>query len=241
MTSICRRSTTMPSRRARRRTRLRLDERLKGLPRLLRYAMLVSDNARHIEQRLIAEIDELCPSLPLNAAWAAAPDAGTGLALAARTRPPRRHPERAQPAQPRRLRPAVVPAAAARCHLFRVTTAGSARRWSRPFTQPPVRHRAKSSAAISSGSPSAGRRCRPAPTCCRRISAAAANATSLGASMADVPHRCRQGCSPTAAEEEEGKHRKDQADERPPKLQQVASPAAEAIPDHHLVVARLSD
>ena len=42
------------------------DERLKGLPRLLRYAMLVSDNASHIEQRLIAELDELCPKcLPL--------------------------------------------------------------------------------------------------------------------------------------------------------------------------------
>jgi len=53
------------------------DERLKGLPRLLRYAMLVSDNASHIEQRLIAEIDELCPNLPLNAAWAAAPNVDT--------------------------------------------------------------------------------------------------------------------------------------------------------------------
>jgi hypothetical protein len=37
------------------------DERLDGLPRLLRYAMLVTDDADHIEQRLIAEIDELCP------------------------------------------------------------------------------------------------------------------------------------------------------------------------------------
>ena len=49
----------------------------------MRYAMLLGGNAGHIEQRLIAEIDELCPNLPLNAAWAAAPDAGTGLALAA--------------------------------------------------------------------------------------------------------------------------------------------------------------
>jgi len=59
------------------------DQRLKGLPRLLRFAMLISGNARHIKQRLIAEINELCPNLPLNAAWAAAPDLGTGLALAA--------------------------------------------------------------------------------------------------------------------------------------------------------------
>ena len=60
-----------------------LDERLKGLPRLLRFAMLISGNARHINQRLIAEINELCSNLPLNAAWAAALDVGTGLALAA--------------------------------------------------------------------------------------------------------------------------------------------------------------
>src|ERR1700676_4233969 len=59
------------------------DERLKGLPRLLRYAMLVCDNASHIEQRLIAEIDELCPQLYHNAAWAAAPSVSTGLTLAA--------------------------------------------------------------------------------------------------------------------------------------------------------------
>jgi ATP-dependent Lon protease len=59
------------------------DERHAGLPRLLRYAMLVSDNFNHIEQRLIAEIDELCPNLPLNKAWASALEMGAGLALAA--------------------------------------------------------------------------------------------------------------------------------------------------------------
>ena len=48
------------------------DERHEGLPRLLRYAMLVNDNANHVEQRLMAEIDQLCPNLSLNAAWAAA-------------------------------------------------------------------------------------------------------------------------------------------------------------------------
>jgi hypothetical protein len=58
------------------------DERYEGLPRLLRYAMLVNDNAHHVEQRLMAEIDQLCPNLPLNAAWAAAFNAGAGLALA---------------------------------------------------------------------------------------------------------------------------------------------------------------
>jgi ATP-dependent Lon protease len=58
------------------------DERLKGLPRVLRFALLFSHKAPHIKQRLIAEINELCPHLPLSAAWAASPDVVTGLALA---------------------------------------------------------------------------------------------------------------------------------------------------------------
>jgi hypothetical protein len=58
-------------------------DRLKGLPRLLRYAMLIMNRAGHIEERLIAEIDELCPQLPQNAAWAALQRLDTGLALAA--------------------------------------------------------------------------------------------------------------------------------------------------------------
>jgi ATP-dependent Lon protease len=60
-----------------------LDERLKTLPRLLRYAMLVRDADMHIEKRLVAEISELCPGLPQTAAWVARPGAATGLALAA--------------------------------------------------------------------------------------------------------------------------------------------------------------
>ena len=59
------------------------DERLHGLPRLLRYAMLVTNGADHIEQRLIAEIDELCPQLSYNAAWVATFGVDAGLALAA--------------------------------------------------------------------------------------------------------------------------------------------------------------
>ncbi len=58
------------------------DERLKGLPRLLRYAALVAAESDHIEKRLIAEIEEVCPQLPLNAAWAKAFDANLGVTLA---------------------------------------------------------------------------------------------------------------------------------------------------------------
>ncbi len=36
------------------------DDRLKGLPRLLRYAMLSTSGAQHVVERLIAEIDQLC-------------------------------------------------------------------------------------------------------------------------------------------------------------------------------------
>jgi ATP-dependent Lon protease len=58
------------------------DARLKGLPRLLRYAALVVCQSDHIEHRLVAEIEELCPQLPHNATWAEAQDAEIGLALA---------------------------------------------------------------------------------------------------------------------------------------------------------------
>jgi ATP-dependent Lon protease len=43
-----------------------LDERLESLPRILRYAMLVSESAAHVEPRLIAEIEQLCPQFPQN-------------------------------------------------------------------------------------------------------------------------------------------------------------------------------
>jgi hypothetical protein len=59
------------------------DERFTGVSRILRYAMLVSDLGKHVEQRLVAEIDEVCPRLPENVTWAAAPNVDTGLALAA--------------------------------------------------------------------------------------------------------------------------------------------------------------
>lgn len=58
------------------------DERLTGLPRILRYAMLVEDRADSIELRLAAEIDQLCPNLPSSTTWATTPDAEAGLALA---------------------------------------------------------------------------------------------------------------------------------------------------------------
>lgn len=45
------------------------EERFKNLPRILRYAMLVATAGKHIDQRLAAEIDTLCPDLALNTGW----------------------------------------------------------------------------------------------------------------------------------------------------------------------------
>lgn len=58
-----------------------LEDKLKSLPRLLRYAMLADDADAHIAQRLVAEIDELCPQLALNAAWLTSRERDIGPAL----------------------------------------------------------------------------------------------------------------------------------------------------------------
>ena len=58
------------------------DERLRGLPRILRYAMLVEDRADAIELRLAAEINQLCPDLSSATAWATTRDVEAGLTLA---------------------------------------------------------------------------------------------------------------------------------------------------------------
>lgn len=54
------------------------DPRLKNLPRILRYAMLASSAADHIDQRLAAEIDQLCPDLALTPGWLASRDTEAG-------------------------------------------------------------------------------------------------------------------------------------------------------------------
>lgn len=59
-------------------------DRLQGLPRLLRYAMLAKEDVDHtVRNRLIAEIDELCPNLSQNRAWATEQNPETSFALAA--------------------------------------------------------------------------------------------------------------------------------------------------------------
>lgn len=60
-----------------------LDEQLKKLPRLLRYAMLSTEGGERIQERLVAEINELCPGLAQTAAWLGAQTPASGLELAA--------------------------------------------------------------------------------------------------------------------------------------------------------------
>lgn len=60
-----------------------LHDRLTALPRLLRYAILGKDGGSHVQERLVAEINELCPGLAETAVWTKVPNCTTGLALAA--------------------------------------------------------------------------------------------------------------------------------------------------------------
>jgi ATP-dependent Lon protease len=58
------------------------DARLQALPRILRYAAATGQDRAYLQQRLVAEINQICPGLPLNAAWAAAPDAEAAISAA---------------------------------------------------------------------------------------------------------------------------------------------------------------
>lgn len=59
-----------------------LDERLKDLPRILRYAAMIGYDTDHVPERLIAEIEELCPGLSENRAFSARRSPETGKRLA---------------------------------------------------------------------------------------------------------------------------------------------------------------
>jgi ATP-dependent Lon protease len=59
-----------------------LDEKLKGLPRIMRVAFLINQRSPDIHDRLVADIEMLCPGLPLTARFATADDPAAALALA---------------------------------------------------------------------------------------------------------------------------------------------------------------
>ena len=60
-----------------------MDDGLKKLPRILRYAMLVKYGREHLRERLVAEIAEIAPGMAETLAWPESDDPTTGLALAA--------------------------------------------------------------------------------------------------------------------------------------------------------------
>jgi ATP-dependent Lon protease len=213
------------------------DGRLNRLPRLLRFAMLISGNARHIMQRLVAEIDELCPNLPLNAAWAAASDVGTGLALAAELD------HRAVIQNEPNLRILADCVRLLCLPLPRDTTHFEEyRRVGKALVQ---------AFHVFSRHAEEQLRCdlerftfgwAALPVCTDLLSknfSAAVNATMLGASMAE--HRIAAVKAAARRRAEEEKRRKEEEDEQAAEAsQQVSTPAVEAIPDRRLVVARLS-
>ena len=59
-----------------------LDEKLKGLPRILRVAFLINQRSPDIHDRLVADIETLRPGLPLTATFANVDDPAMALALA---------------------------------------------------------------------------------------------------------------------------------------------------------------
>lgn len=59
-----------------------LEEKLKPLPRILRVALLINQGSQNIHDRLVADIETLCPGLPLTAAFATVDEPATALALA---------------------------------------------------------------------------------------------------------------------------------------------------------------
>jgi ATP-dependent Lon protease len=215
------------------------DERLKGLTRLLRFAMLLSHKAPHIKQRLIAEINELCPNLPLNAAWAAAPDVGTGLALAKELdlrAVTQNDPNLRSLADSVRLLCLPVPRDA--------TYFEEHRRVGKALVQ-----------AFYATSRHAGEQLRcdlecftfgwaALPACTDLLPKdlpAAVNATILGGTMA--AHRIAAGetAARRRAEEKDEKRRTEEYDKKAADaIQQIPSPAMEGINDRHLVVARMS-
>lgn len=213
------------------------DERFKALPRILRYAMLVSENARHVEQRLIAEIDELCPHLAPNMAWATAQDVDTGLALAAtldRLAVAQNEPNLRSFADCVRLLCLPVP----RNAYFE-----DHRRVAKALLQAFYKALHDSDEQLSCDIERFAFGWAALPACTDLLSKhhqAAANAPLLGMRMAEHRIAAVKAALRRRAKQEEEKKAKENA-EQAASAARPDSAAAEVLPDHHLVVARLSD
>jgi ATP-dependent Lon protease len=215
------------------------DERLKGLPRLLRYAMLITDSAEHVAQRLIAEIDELCPQLPHATIWTVAPSVDAGLALAAELD------HRAVIQNEPNLR------SLADCvRLLCLPTPRDAthfedyRRVGKALVQAFRKVEGDAEEQLCCDLERFAFGWAALPACTDLLSThftAAANATILGTNMAENRIAAAKTAARRRAKEEEERRKKEEEEKAAEASQQVSSPAAPAIPDHHLVVARLSN
>jgi len=213
------------------------DERLRGMPRLLRYAMLVSDNANHIEQRLVAEIDELCPQLPHNVVWTAAPSTDTGLALAAeldRRAVTQNEPTLRSFADCVRLLCLPLPHDATHFEDYR--------RVGKALVQAFRKVEANAEEQLCCDLEGFTFGWAALPACTDLLSKnfpAAVNATLLGANMIERRIAATKAAARRRAKEEE--ERRNKKEEEAAEAKQPAAPAAEAVADRHLVVARLSN
>jgi ATP-dependent Lon protease len=216
-----------------------LDEGLMGLPRLLRYAMLVCENASHIEQRLIAEIVELCPDLALNAAWAAASDVDTGLALAAaldHRAVTQNEPSLRSFADCVRLLCLPVPLNAAHLEDHRRVAKALLKAFYRVARQSDdelccdLERFAFGWAAL--------------PACTHLLAnhePASVNAAILGMRMAEHRIAAAEAAARARAKQREEEKRKAEEDAKKAAAAAPDAASAEVIPDHRLVVAHLSD
>lgn len=210
------------------------DERLKGLPRLLRYAMLISERAEHVEDRLVAEIEELCPKLPQNKAWAISSTLEAGLALAAELD-----------------RRAVVqdePNLRSLADCIRLVSLPTPReRYFREYRRVgkalmlaflvASRH-AEEQLCCALERFTFGWAGLPVAThMLRRGASAAENATILGNIVAK--HRI-SAVKAAARREEEERQRNREVENKHSAIQTQAAAIAEAVPEHHLLVAHLS-
>jgi ATP-dependent Lon protease len=213
------------------------DKRHGGLPRLLRYAMLVNDNANHVEQRLMAEIDQLCPNLSHNAAWATALNVDAGLALAAeldRRAVTDDDPKLRGLADSVRLLCLPAPrggafledhhrVAKALLLAFRTTVHKSDEQ-----LRCDVERFVFGLAAL--------------PACGHMIvrhKSAAANALLIGSRMAE--HRIAAAQEAARREQEEEEQAQEEAEKEAAEILHKVPSSIEVVPEHHLVVARLSD
>ncbi|WP_027547408.1 AAA family ATPase [Bradyrhizobium sp. WSM2254] len=215
------------------------DECLKGLPRLLRYAKLIIDEADHIEERLIAEVDELCPQLPFNLAWATSRSLEAALALADELdhlAAGQNEPVLRGLADSIRLVSLPTPSTDEYFELHR--------RVGKALVQAlhvGVRHADEELCSDLEGF-TYGWAALPACThVLPKMVSAAANADRLGYRMAEHRIIAAKAALRREYREQEDRKRKQESEDQAEAVQQQPTAIAATIPDHHLVVARLSD